>query len=93
MASCWGEDHENKIAVFYKKVESIENIHIGVFKQQINELTGQYPYTLTNYFFIQWDRGKYELLFCEDIYIPLKVKHEIKANFTDIFHQSKIVNK
>jgi hypothetical protein len=93
MTSIWGEVHDKKIADFYKKVESIEIKHFGVFKKQINELTGQYPYTLTNYFFIQWDRGKYELIFCDEIYIPLKVKHELKAKFTDIFHQCKVINK
>jgi len=87
MTSTWGELHDNKIANFYKKVEQIELDHIGVFKQQINEMTGQYPYTLTNYFFIQWDKGKYELLFCPDIYIPSKVKHEMTLAFGEIFHK------
>ena len=85
MTSILGEDHDNKITEFYKKVERIEFKHFGVFKQQINELTGQYPYTLKNYFLIQWDTGKYQLLFCPDMYIPLKVKQELMAAFEDIF--------
>ncbi len=85
MASTWGEIHDKKISDFYKKVENIELKHFGVFKEQINELTGQHPYTLTNYFFIQWDCGKYQLLFCKDIYIPLKVKNEMMVTFENIF--------
>ena len=85
MASHWGEIHDEKIAAFYKSVEVIEKKHIGVFKDEISKLTAQYPYILTNYFLIQWYHNKYELVFCTDVYISVKIKDDLTAAFHEIF--------
>ena len=91
MVSTWNENHDNKIAAFYKKVEEIERKHIDVFKDQISRLTSQNPYILTNYFFIEWYDNKYRLVFCTDVYIPAKVRDDLTATFAEIFLPTKPV--
>ena len=91
MASPWDEIHDNKIAAFYKRAEAIEKKHIGVFKEEISKLTAQYPYILINYFLIQWYDNKYELVFCTDVYISVKIRDDLTAAFNEIFLADKPV--
>lgn len=91
MASFQEEDHNNKIAAFYKKVADIEKKHIGIFKDQLSKLTAQYPYILENYFFIQWDTGKYELIFTTEIYIPQHIREDLLAAFSEIVLEKRTI--
>ena len=85
MASTWGENHDNKIAAFYKRVGEIDNRNVDVPKDHLSKVGLQNSYILTNYFFIEWYNNKYNLILCSEVYIPAKIRQELTEVFTEIF--------
>ncbi|MCO5949437.1 hypothetical protein [Mucilaginibacter flavidus] len=87
MASMWGENHDKKMAEFELQVEDIEERNFGLFKNQINHISGKAPDKLSHQFLTTWDDRRYTIGFSKHTYVPKQIQDEVINAFKGVFSE------
>ena len=85
MSTIWGNELDEKVAEFNRKVEEIELKHIDLFKDKINRITGKALDKLQHHVMTVQDVSYIKIMFVKDTYVPKYIFDEVDAAFKSVF--------